>query len=91
MTSSIRIIYAERFKKQHTLLQDLVKKKAAKAVNLFLKNVLHPSLRLHKLSGTLEGLWSISIDQKYRIILEPMNDHTYLFVSIGSHAIYEKR
>ena len=91
MNNAVQVIYSERFKKQHRTLEYSVKKKAAKTVSLFLKNVLHPSLRLHKLSGPLEGLWSISIDQKYRIILEPMDDHTYLFVSIGTHAIYEKR
>ena len=90
MTKEIEIIYSQRFKKQHAQLSDDVKIQAVKAVRLFQKNVLHPSLRLHKLSGKLRGLWSISLDRKNRIIIRPMENNTYLFISIGPHAIYEK-
>jgi len=53
------------------------------------KNPFYPSLRLHKLKGRLDGLWSLSIDLKYRIIFKVMDDGAILFVSIGLHAIYE--
>lgn len=90
MMDAVEIIYSERFKKQHAPLSDEIKKKAMKAVQLFTENVLHPSLRLHKLSGKLEGLWSISLDKNYRILLRPMKGNVYLFIAIGPHAIYEK-
>lgn len=90
MSNEPQIIYTDRFKKQHRLLSDEIKRKSAKAVCLFLENVLHPSLRLHTLSEPLKGLWSISIDKKYRITLQPIKGNTYLFVSIGTHAIYDK-
>lgn len=34
---------------------------------------LPPSNRLHKLKGKLKGLWSVSINMKYRIIFEFAN------------------
>jgi mRNA-degrading endonuclease YafQ of YafQ-DinJ toxin-antitoxin module len=90
MKKEVDIMYSQNFQKQHAKLSDDVKKKAAKAVGLFSESILHPSLRLHKLSGKLEGLWSLSIDRKHRIILRPMKGNTYLFLSIGRHSIYEK-
>ena len=91
MSNEPEIIYSERFRKQHKNLPEDIKKKSVKTVRLFLENVLHPSLRLHKLSGPLEGLWSISIDKKYRITLRPLKNNMYLFISIGTHAIYGKK
>ncbi len=85
------LVYSERFKKQHKNIAYDMKKKAARSIELFLQNPLHPSLRLHKLSGELSGYWSISLDRKNRIILQPLEDNTYLLISIGTHAIYERR
>lgn len=46
----------------------------------------HPSLRLHALSGKLEGLYSVPINLSYRITIEFMieNERTIL-VNIGDH------
>ncbi len=85
------IFYSERFKKQHKNIPYEMKKKAMRTIDLFLQNPLHPSLRLHKLSGALQGYWSLSIDRKYRIIVEPLQDNSYLLISIGTHAIYDHR
>ena len=46
----------------------------------------HPSLRLHKLGGKLEGVYSISINISYRIIIEfIINDDIIVPINIGSH------
>jgi addiction module RelE/StbE family toxin len=90
MSSQPRIIYSRRFEKQLDALPDEVQKKVAKTFKLFSENIFHPSLRLHKLSGHMKGLWSINIDAKYRMVLEPLQDNVYLFISVGTHAIYEK-
>jgi len=78
-----------RFTKQLKHLPDTVKEKAEKTVKLFKNDPFHPSLRLHRLSGKLKNYWSISIDLKYRIIFR-MDKGTANFLSVGSHAIYEK-
>ncbi|MDA1060237.1 MAG: type II toxin-antitoxin system RelE/ParE family toxin [bacterium] len=83
------IHYNGSFEAQFLNLPKFIQKKACKCEQLFRENAFHPSLRLHKLKGKLDGLWSISIDMKYRIIFKPMNDGVILFVSIGLHAIYD--
>lgn len=84
------IHFNEEFKNQFKNLSKNIQKKACKCEILFRKNPFHPSLRLHKLKGKLDGLWSISIDMKYRIIFKSMPDGVILFISIGLHSIYEK-
>lgn len=84
------IHYNESFKKQFQALPKLIQKKSVKTELFFRENTFHPSLRLHKLEGKLSGLWSISIDMKYRIIFKPLEDGIVLFISIGMHAIYGK-
>jgi addiction module RelE/StbE family toxin len=83
------IHYNNEFAKQFSNLPKNIQKKACEKESIFKKNLFHPSLRLHKLKGKLEGLWSISIDMKYRIIFKPLDDGIILFISIGMHAIYE--
>jgi len=85
-----KIHYDSGFEEQFLGLPKDIQKKAIKAEKLFRKNPFYPSLRLHKLHGKLKGLWSISLDMKYRIIFKVMDDGVILFVSVGIHAIYEK-
>lgn len=83
------IHYNEDFKKQFSSLPRIIQKKACQKEQLFRENPFHPSLRLHKLKGKLDGLWSISIDMKYRIIFKPLENGVVLLISIGLHAIYD--
>jgi addiction module RelE/StbE family toxin len=83
------IYYTSRFEKQFKKLPRVVQEKAVATEYRIRSNPLHPSLRLHKLSGKLEGLWSISITNSYRIIFESLEDGDLLFISIGLHSIYQ--
>ena len=83
------IHYNGAFEKQFRGLPKNIQKKALKAEKLFRSNPFHPSLRLHKLDGKLKGLWSISLDMKYRIVFKPLEDGVILLISIGLHSIYE--
>ncbi|MFC1616235.1 type II toxin-antitoxin system YafQ family toxin [Patescibacteria group bacterium] len=84
------IHYNKKFEELFIALPKNIQKKACKTEKKFRDNPFHPSLRLHKLKGKLEGLWSISIDMKYRIIFKNMKDGNILFISVGMHSIYEK-
>jgi addiction module RelE/StbE family toxin len=84
-----KILYDKEFKKEFVKLPREIQKKAVKAESLFLKDVFHPSLRLHKLKGSFKDIWSISVDRKYRVIFKPLGDGTAFFISIGMHAIYD--
>ena len=60
-----------------------------KMLQLLCINPQHPALslrRLHKLSGRLEGLFSVSINISYRVIINFIirNDQIVL-IDIGSH------
>lgn len=83
------IHYSETFERQFKVLPLEIKKKAVKKEAIFRENPFHPSLRLHKLKGKLDGLWSISIDRGYRIIFEVMKNGDIVFISVGTHAIYD--
>jgi mRNA-degrading endonuclease YafQ of YafQ-DinJ toxin-antitoxin module len=53
-------------------------------------NPLHPSLRLHGLSGRLAGLHSVSINLSYRLTLELLiSERDIILINIGDHdAVY---
>lgn len=62
-----------------------------KQIALFEENPKHPSLRTHKLSGTVNNLWSISITMSIRMVYVLLNNNTALFVKIGKHdKVYKK-
>jgi len=58
-------------------------KKIKKQLELFQNNPHHPSLRTHKLTGSLKNVWSISIDKNYRILYQDGN--LYYFFALGTH------
>lgn len=82
--SYIRI--AEKWIKKHPDL----KKKYYNTIELLEINPFHNSLRLHKLSGNLSELYSVSIDMKYRVIIDFVIDGNEIIpLSIGDHSIYK--
>ena len=86
---SFRIIYtksylkrAAKFAKRHP---DVLSQ-YEKTLKLLELNPFHPSLRLHRLSGTLSALHSVSINISYRITLEFLVENgKIILVNVGSH------
>jgi len=73
---------AKKFFKKHQNL----KEKYTKTILLLQKNPLHPSLRLHKLQGSLSKYHSVSIDMDYRILIDfIIIDEQIILIDIGSH------
>jgi len=62
--------------------REAYKVKLEKTLNLLRSNYRHPSLRLHKLSGT--GNHSVSVDKSVRIILNLEGENIFL-LRIGTH------
>lgn len=77
---------ALRFLRRHPEL----KSQYAKTLALLEANPHHPSLRLHALSGRLQGLQSVSINLSYRITLELLiQDQQIIPINVGNHdAVY---
>ncbi len=62
-----------------------------KQLSLFEENPKHPSLRTHKLSGSMNNLWSISITMNIRMVYILIDEDTALFIQIGTHEeVYRK-
>lgn len=62
-----------------------------KQILLFEENPKHPSLRVHKLSGNRENMWSISITMSIRMVYLLINDDEAIFIKIGTHEqVYKK-
>lgn len=75
---------ATRFIKRHPELE----KQYLKTLQLLELNPHHPSLRLHALSGRLQGLHSVSINLSYRITLELLiHDEEIILVNVGDHDV----
>lgn len=57
-----------------------------KALQLLELNPFHPSLRLHALSGRLQGIHAVSINLSYRITLELLvTDEEIVLINVGDH------
>jgi len=57
-----------------------------KTLQLLEINPHHPSLRLHQLKGRLDGLYSVSINMKFRITLELIvTESEIILVNVGDH------
>ena len=85
----IKIIYSDTYKKK---VNKFVKKhpeligQYEKTLKLLELNPYHPSLRLHKLSGRLSELYSVSINITYRISINfIVDDDKIIPISIGTH------
>jgi len=58
-----------------------------KTVELLAFNPQHPSLRVHKLQGKMSRFSSVSINMKYRIIIDfIIVDDVVTLIDIGSHS-----
>jgi mRNA-degrading endonuclease YafQ of YafQ-DinJ toxin-antitoxin module len=63
----------------------------AKTLELLEHNPYHPSLRLHTLSGKLEGLHSVSINLNYRITMEMIiTEREIIPINVGDHDVAYK-
>ena len=84
-----KLIFTEQYEKR---LRKFIKKhpellsQYEKTIRLLEVNPHHPSLRLHKLSGKLSDLHSVSINISYRLTIELIiTEKEVIPVEIGSH------
>lgn len=85
----IKIHYSPKFKKQYQKLPLKIKKTLKEKGRTFSQNPFHPKLKTHKLFGKLRGLWSFSVNYKYRVLFEFKGEKIVRFHSIGDHSIYQ--
>ena len=73
---------AAKFLKRHPDVES----QYTKTLELLELNPHHPSLRLHGLSGRLDGLHCISINLKYRVTIEMIiTENEIVLINVGDH------
>jgi len=79
--SAFKSSYKKRIR-NHTHL----KKKFWEALDVFSQHPFDASLKTHKLTGTLNGLWAFSVAPDCRVVFKFYdNNKTALLIDIGSH------
>lgn len=77
----------QKFDKQFKQLDQKISKQAKKAIELFISDPTHPSLRYKKIQGT-DNFYEISVNMSVRIIIEvtsDANDQINTLYIIGTH------
>ncbi len=77
---SFKRIYKKKIKKRPELNSLFWKK-----LELFTEQPFHKSLRTHKLTGKLEGLWAFSVEYDTRLVFEFIDDYHVALIDFGSH------
>ena len=80
--------FSNRFKKQYRSLPQEIQAAFDAKLELFLKNMQHPSLRVKRIQGT-QDRWEGSITMKYRFTFEMSETHV-IFRAIGTHDILNR-
>ena len=84
----VKVHLTPHFERSFHSLPPTVQRLAAQRDTIFQNNAFGSSLRTHPLRGKLKGLWSYSVNYRYRILFEFINDREVLYHDIGSHSIY---
>ena len=80
--------FSRRFKKEYDNLPKEIQKAFDQKLQLFLKDISHPSLRVKRIQGT-KNRWEGSITMKYRFTFE-LSENTLIFRTIGTHDILKR-
>lgn len=82
---SRKIIFTRPFGKLFRRLPADIRNLTYQKLELFLKDPVHPSLRVKRIKGT-DNLWEMSITMNYRLTFEVSKDELFLR-RIGTHRI----
>ncbi|MDL1983053.1 MAG: hypothetical protein LWX54_02495 [Deltaproteobacteria bacterium] len=81
--------FSKRFKKEYNNLPKEIQKAFDQKLQLFLKDISHPSLRIKRIQGT-KNRWEGSVTMKYRFTFE-FSENTLIFRAIGTHGILNQK
>lgn len=90
MKEGMRIFYTPKFERDYKKLSSSLKIKIQEEIEIFKKDPFHPSLKTHKLSWPLQGLWSFSVTYSHRVIFQFSENEKEIvyFHGVGDHSIY---
>ena len=84
----IEIVWGPRFKrayKKKLKQYPEIKRQLSAALKLFVKDPFHPTLKTHKLGGSLKGNYAFSLGYDLRVVLKFLNNEEALLETIGTH------
>jgi len=81
--------FSKRFKKEYNGLPKEIQKTFDQKLQLFLKDIFHPSLRVKQIQGTRDR-WEGSVTMKYRFTFQ-FSENTLIFRAIGTHDILSRQ
>ncbi len=84
-----KVVFSSRFEKEFDRLPRQIQEAAHTKDEKFREDAFDPSLETHKLSGKFEGDWAYSINRSYRVHFRFFDDHTVVYIHIGTHEIYK--
>lgn len=70
----LRIFVTKNFERAFRKLPKSIQIKAEEKIQIFKRNIKHPSLNLEKLQPTRKNFWSFRIDKNYRVIFIFLED-----------------
>ena len=82
------LIWGSSFKRAYkkvTAANPDLKPKITQALETFVDNPHHPTLKTHKLSGKLKGLWAFVVAYDCRIVFQFSDKQDVLLIDIGKH------
>ena len=83
----MKLIRNERFNKRFKELPARIRELTDKKIQLLLANPHHPSLRVKKIKGEIEGyknVFEASISKNYRFLFQ-INTDSYILLTCGTH------
>ncbi|MDO8649457.1 MAG: type II toxin-antitoxin system mRNA interferase toxin, RelE/StbE family [Candidatus Peregrinibacteria bacterium] len=85
----IDVVYKTMFLRQYRKLPEALQWEVKEKIELFRNNPRNPSLRTHKLGGTLKGCLSFSVNYEYRIVFYVESKQRVALLAVGDHSVYE--
>ncbi|MEK7596644.1 MAG: type II toxin-antitoxin system mRNA interferase toxin, RelE/StbE family [Patescibacteria group bacterium] len=85
----MRVFLSSSFLKAYKKLPAVVVDLFAFKREIFFKDPFDIQLKTHKLHGTQRGLYSFSLDRKYRVIFCFDENADIVLIKIGKHDIYQ--
>jgi len=80
------ILLHRNFEKKFVKLHPKLKERVRERRDLFSQNPFHPLLNNHPLGGNRREQRSINVTGDWRLIYEPINPDTVVFLDIDTHA-----
>lgn len=86
----LEIEYAPEFIRTWKKLPAHLQEESMECIEEFRNRKNHEKLKVHKLKGAMKGLYSFSVNYRYRIVFIFAGKGTAQLLDIGDHSVYER-